>query len=117
MTTATWAYIDEHPDADPMADQFELDSHGQRSLIVNAGNGGVPPHRLAALLGPDPSYLDPDSGGPENDLTDLNTTFTTYNLVHLAATLRDAGGISAFGSQRSERAAGCRPDQDDPEHR
>ncbi|HJX75318.1 MAG TPA: flavodoxin family protein, partial [Gaiella sp.] len=47
--------------------------------------------------GPGPSYLDPGSGGPENDFTNRNTTFMTWNLMHLARMLRDAGGIPAHG--------------------
>ena len=43
--------------------------------------------------GPGPSYLDPGSGGPENDFTNRNTTFMTWNLMHLAKLLHDAGGI------------------------
>ena len=51
----------------------------------------VPPQADAGWIGPvgpGPSYLDPGSGGPENDFTNRNTTFMTYNLVHLAAMLR-----------------------------
>jgi hypothetical protein len=44
---------------------------------------------------PGPSYLDEDSGGPEND----------------------AGGIPAHGNQRSEWDAGCRFDYANPEYR
>ena len=67
--------------------------------------------------GPGPSYLDPGSGGPENEFTQRNTTFMTWNLMHLALMLRDAGGIPAHGNQRSLRDAGCRWDQPNPEHR
>jgi multimeric flavodoxin WrbA len=56
--------------------------------------------------GPGPSYLDPGSGGPENDFTNRNTTFMTWNLMHLARMLKDAGGIPAHGNQRSEWDAG-----------
>ena len=31
--------------------------------------------------GPGPSYLDTGSGGPENDFTNRNTTFATWNLL------------------------------------
>jgi len=68
-------------------------------------------------IGPGPSYLDPGSGGPENDFTNRNTSFMTFNLMHLAAMLRRAGGVPAFGNQRSEWDAGCRPDFENPEHR
>lgn len=80
----------------------------------------VPPQADAGWIGPagpGPSYLDPGSGGPENDFTNRNTTFMTYNLLHLAALLRDAGGIPAYGNLRSEWDAGCAPDQPNPEHR
>ncbi len=80
----------------------------------------IPPQADAGWIGaagPGPSYLDPGSGGPENDFTNRNTTFMTYNLMHLAAMLRSAGGIPAYGNRRSEWDAGCAPDQPNPEHR
>ena len=67
--------------------------------------------------GPGPSYLDPGSGGPENEFTNRNTTFMTWNLMHMARMIKDAGGIPAHGNQRSEWDAGCRPDFPNPEHR
>ena len=67
--------------------------------------------------GPGPSYLDAGSGGPENDFTNRNATFMTWNLMHLARILKDAGGIPAHGNQRSEWDAGCRFDFPNPEHR
>lgn len=80
----------------------------------------IPPQADAAWLGeagPGPSYLDEGSGGPENDFTNRNTTFMTWNLLHSARMLKDAGGISAHGNQRSEWDAGCRFDFENPEHR
>ncbi len=80
----------------------------------------IPPQADSGWIGeagPGPSYLDPDSGGPENDFTNRNTTFLTWNLLHLARMLKDAGGIPAHGNQRSEWDAGCRFDYDNPEHR
>lgn len=80
----------------------------------------IPPQADAGWVGPagpGPSYLDPGSGGPENDFTARNTTFMTYNLMHLAAMLRAAGGVPAYGNRRSEWDAGCAPDQENPEHR
>ena len=64
----------------------------------------IPPQADAGWIGeagPGPSYLDPGSGGPENDFTNRNTTFMTWNLLHLARMLKDAGGIPAHGNQRS----------------
>ena len=62
-------------------------------------------------------HLDPGSGGPENDFTNRNTAFMTWNLLHLARMLKDAGGIPAHGNQRTEWDAGCRFDYPNPEHR
>ncbi len=80
----------------------------------------IPPQADAAWLGeagPGPSYLDPGSGGPENDFTNRNTTFMTWNLLHLARMLKDGGGIPAHGNQRSEWDAGCRFDFANPDYR
>jgi multimeric flavodoxin WrbA len=62
----------------------------------------IPPQADSSWLGevgPGPSYLDDGSGGPENDFTNRNTTFLTWNLLHLARMLKDAGGIPAHGNQ------------------
>ncbi len=80
----------------------------------------IPPQADAGWIGevgPGPSYLDPDSGGPENDFTNRNTTFMTWNLLHLARLIYEAGGIPAHGNQRSKWEAGCRFDHPNPEYR
>lgn len=80
----------------------------------------IPPQADAAWIGeagPGPSYLDEGSGGPENDFTNRNTTFMTWNLMHLARMLKDAGGMPAHGNQRSLWDAGCRFDFDNPDYR
>ena len=80
----------------------------------------IPPQADAAWLGeagPGPSYLDPGSGGPENDFTNRNTTFMTWNLMHMARMIKNAGGIPAHGNQRSKWDAGCRFDYPNPDYR
>ena len=80
----------------------------------------IPPQADSGWLGeagPGPSYLDPGSGGPENDFTNRNTTFLTWNLLHVARIVKDAGGIPAHGNQRTLWDAGCRFDYENPEHR
>jgi multimeric flavodoxin WrbA len=80
----------------------------------------IPPQADAGWIGeagPGPSYLDPGSGGPENDFTNRNTTFMTWNLLHLARMLTDRGGMPAHGNQRAAWDAGCRFDFPNPEHR
>lgn len=80
----------------------------------------IPPQADAAWLGeagPGPSYLDEGSGGPENDFTNRNTTFMTWNLMHTARLLKDAGGFPAHGNQRSLWDAGCRFDFANPDYR
>jgi multimeric flavodoxin WrbA len=80
----------------------------------------IPPQADAGWIGeagPGPSYLDAGSGGPENDFTNRNTTFMTWNLMHLARMLQQAGGIPAHGNQRTEWDAGMRFDFANPEYR
>jgi multimeric flavodoxin WrbA len=80
----------------------------------------IPPQSDACWLGeagPGPSYLDEGSGGPENDFTNRNVTFMTWNLLHAARMLKDAGGIPAHGNQPGLWDAGCRFDFANPEHR
>ncbi len=80
----------------------------------------IPPQADAGWIGeagPGPSYLDPGSGGPENEFTNRNTTFMTWNLMHLAAMLKRNGGIPAYGNQRAAWDAGARFDFANPEYR
>ncbi len=80
----------------------------------------IPPQADAAWLGeagPGPSYLDEGSGGPENDFTNRNTSFMTWNLMHLARIMKDGGGLPVHGNQRSKWDAGCRFDFPNPEYR
>ena len=62
----------------------------------------IPPQADAGWIGeagPGPSYMDKDSGAQDNDFTKRNTTFMTWNLMHLAAILKERGGIPAYGNQ------------------
>ena len=80
----------------------------------------IPPQADAGWIGeagPGPSYLDDGSGGPENDFTNRNTTFMTWNLMHMAAMLKAQKGLPAHGNQRSLWDAGCRFDFPNPEYR
>ncbi len=80
----------------------------------------IPPQADAGWMGeagPGPSYLDEGSGGPQNDFTQRNVTFMTWNLMHLAALLRDAGGMPAHGNDRTAWDAGARFDHPNPEYR
>ena len=80
----------------------------------------VPPQADCGWLGavgPGPSYMDPGSGGPENDFTNRNTTFMTWNLMHMARMLKDSDGFPAHGNVKKDWDAGCRFDFDNPEHR
>ena len=64
------------------------------------------PHDPAAVrrllwngeAGPGDFYTDPGSGGPENAWTTRNTVFMTWNILHFARMLKDAGGIPTYGN-------------------
>lgn len=84
----------------------------------------IPPQADAGWIGeagPGPSYGDArDDGtreGLDNDFTNRNTTFMTWNLMHVAKLLKDNNGIPAYGNQRSEWDAGARFDFQNPEYR
>jgi multimeric flavodoxin WrbA len=96
--------------------------HCAMSILFSLQHIGytVPPQADAGWMGeagPGPSYLDENSGGPENDFVNRNTTFLTYNLMHMAALLKNAGGFPAYGNQRSEWDAGCHFGYANPEYR
>ena len=80
----------------------------------------IPPDADAGwigAIGPGPSYLDEGSGGPESDFTNRNVTFMTYNLLHMARMLKNAGGIPAIGNLPGEWDKGERWGFDNPEYR
>ena len=84
----------------------------------------IPPQADAGWIGevgPGASYGDDDGKGGkvgfDNDFTNRNTTFMTWNLMHLAKMLNDGGGIPAYGNQRSKWDAGSRFDFENPEYR
>lgn len=84
----------------------------------------IPPQADAGWIGeagPGPSYgdkLDDKTiAGFDNDFTNRNTTFMTWNLLHLAKMLKSEGGIPAYGNQRSKWDAGSRFDFENPEYR
>lgn len=84
----------------------------------------IPPQADAGWIGeagPGPSYGDEtDEGGRvgfANDFTNRNVTFMTWNMMHLAKLLRDAGGIPAYGNVRKGWDAGARFDFENPEYR
>ncbi len=61
----------------------------------------IPPQSDAYWVGeggPGPSYLDADGGGQGNAWTTRNAVFMTWNVLHLARMLKDAGGIPAWGN-------------------
>ena len=85
----------------------------------------VPPQADAGWIGevgPGASYGDdPKHGsvpvGFDNDFTNRNVTFMTWNLLHTARMLRDCGGLPAYGNVRSQWDNGTRWDFPNPEHR
>ena len=96
--------------------------HSAMSILYALQHIGytIPPQADAGWIGaagPGPSYLDEGSGGPENDFTNRNTSFMSWNLMHMAHMLKKAGGIEAHGNQRTQWDAGCKPDFPNPEHR
>jgi multimeric flavodoxin WrbA len=79
----------------------------------------IPPQADCGWIGeagPGPSYGD-DGAGLDNDFTRRNTTFMTWNLMHMARMLKDAGGIPAWGNLATAWAEGQRFDHPNPEYR
>ena len=100
--------------------------HCAMNVLYSLGHLGytIPPQADAGWIGeagPGPSYGDTledgSRAGIDNDFTNRNTTFMTWNLMHLAKMLKGAGGIPAYGNQRSEWDAGSRFDFENPEYR
>jgi multimeric flavodoxin WrbA len=73
----------------------------------------IPPQADAGWIGeagPGPSYLDEGSGGRENEFTQRNTVFMTWNLMHLASMIKKPGGIPVHGNSRRAWDDGARFD-------
>lgn len=72
-------------------------------------------------IGPGPSYGDKQEDGSrvgfDSDFTNRNTTFMSWNLMHMARMLRDNGGIPARGNLPDEWKQGERWDFENPEYR
>jgi hypothetical protein len=109
-----------------LCQQSRWDFSDLRALFINctlkrspevSNTQGLAGISMELMRRPGPSYLDAGSGGPENDFTNRNTTFMTWNLLHLARMVTDAGGIPVHGNQRAEWDAGCRFDFPNPEYR
>jgi multimeric flavodoxin WrbA len=80
----------------------------------------IPPQADAGWIGevgPGPSYLDKNSGGPENDFTNRNITFMTYNLMHMAKMLKQNQGIPTYGNQSTKWKKGDHFGFENPEYR
>ncbi|ASP21715.1 NADPH-dependent FMN reductase [Antarctobacter heliothermus] len=83
----------------------------------------IPPQADCGWIGeagPGPSYGDEVDGarvGFDNDFTRRNTTIMTWNLMHLAKMLQDAGGYPDKGNNRRAFEAGCRFDYENPDYR
>jgi len=100
--------------------------HCAQNILYSLQHVGytIPPQADAGWMGeagPGPSYGDKSEDGThvgvDNDFTNRNTTFMTWNLMHLAHMLKQAGGIPAYGNQRREWDAGSRFDFENPEYR
>ncbi|WP_421862373.1 flavodoxin family protein [Parvibaculum sp.] len=95
--------------------------HCAMSILYALGHLGytIPPQADCGWVGeagPGASYGD-DGAGFDNDFTKRNTTIMTWNLMHMARMLKQAGGLPKEGNDRRAWKAGCRFDFENPEHR
>ena len=88
----------------------------------------IPPQADAGWIGevePGPSYGDTEWKGEkldtpvglQSDFTNRNTTFMTYNLMHLAKMLKEQGGYPSYGNSREDWDNGAKWNFDNPEYR
>lgn len=59
-------------------------------------------------VGLGPSYGDNDEVGLDNDFTNCNTAFMTYNLLHLAKILKESKGYPAYENSKEQCSNGNR---------
>lgn len=88
----------------------------------------IPPQADAGWIGavgPGPSYGDTQWNeekiaspiGYDSNFTNRNTTFMTYNLLHLSKMLKDNGGYPSYGNSRTAWDDGTRWNFKNPEYR
>lgn len=80
----------------------------------------IPPQADCGWIGeagPGPSYMDKEANAYDNAFTNRNTTFMTYNLLHLAKMLDKNGGYPAYGNSRRDWDDGTRWNFENPEYR
>jgi len=84
----------------------------------------IPPQADCGWIGeagPGASYGDKAENGRhvglDNEFTQRNTTFMTWNLMHTARMLKDAGGLPSEGNSRDAWDKGARFDHPNPEYR
>ncbi len=88
----------------------------------------IPPQADAGwigVVGPGPSYGDTEwkdkpispPVGFDSNFTNRNTTFMTYNLLHLASMLKKQDGYPAYGNSRERWDDGARWNFENPEYR
>ncbi len=66
----------------------------------------IPPQADAGWIGeagPGPSYLDPESGAFQNEFTNRNTTFMTYNLMHMGLMLQSGYPVTGNSATKWEK--------------
>lgn len=76
-------------------------------------------------VGPGPSYGDKEwqgkklesATGFDSEFTNKNTTFMTYNILHLASMLKKQNGYPAYGNSKEEWQKGERWNFENPEYR
>jgi len=99
--------------------------HTAMTILYALGHLGfsIPPQADCGWIGeagPGPSYgdeIDGERAGFSNEFTQRNTTIMTWNLMHLAKMIHDAGGFSNEGNDREAWKAGCRFDYENPDYR
>jgi multimeric flavodoxin WrbA len=75
----------------------------------------IPPQSDCGWIGeagPGPSYGDQvedhRAAGFDNEFTQRNATIMTWNLIHMATILKNAGGFPRYGNDRNAWKSGCR---------
>lgn len=100
--------------------------HVAMSVLYSLQHVGyaIPPQADSGWIGeagPGPSYGDEKDGGGrvgfDNEFTQRNTTFMTWNLLHMARMLKDAGGVPAHGNLRDDWKGAFKPGDPNPEYR
>ena len=105
--SVTWAYVYEHPGADPRADRFTLDRDGQRTLLVPVSDAAQAPAVAVDLVAEGVQLIELCGGFPLAAAARVAEAVDGRVPVgHVTFAVDSAPGVAAYGAAFDNRGGG-----------